>query len=167
MYVPFNTIPQTSRIWIYQSDKKFSPQHTIWMQDFLTQYCDSWRAHRSPLNASFDIKMDHFIILAVNELVNATSGCSVDDSVRAIKSIEQQTGLNFFNRNQIGFLNKNEVFFLDLPKLKEKFAEGIWNESTLTFNNLVTSKQQLEGEWVVPAGNTWLKRYVPRETLKT
>jgi hypothetical protein len=166
MFVDFNTLPQTSRIWIYQADKPFTARDKDFISGFLPRYCEGWVAHGQPLKASFEIKFDQFIILAVDEEFNATSGCSVDDSVRAIKQIEEATGLDFFNRQRIAFF-KDDVMTFELSGLKQKLATGMWNEATLTFNNLVTAKYQLEKEWLVPAGSTWLKRYIPHETLKS
>jgi hypothetical protein len=167
MFIQFSALSPSSKIWIYQSDKKFTTGNKVFIQTFLQNYCEGWKAHGEPLRASFDLRFNHFIIIAADESFNTTSGCSVDDSVRAIKEVEVQTGLSFFNRNLIGFLAADDVFLLELPKLKEKYGNGIWNETTLTFNNLIGTKIQLENEWIVPAGNTWLKRYVPTETVKT
>lgn len=167
MFVDFNSLPQTSRIWIYQADRPFTGQDKDLISRFLPQYCVGWAAHGQPLKASFDIRFDQFIIMAVDEEFNSTSGCSVDDSVRAIKEVEKTTSLNFFNRQLITFLKDDHVITLEMSTLKQKFTSGMWNEATLTFNNLVTAKYQLEKEWLVPAGSTWLKRYIPHETLKS
>jgi hypothetical protein len=167
MYLPFNEISEKARIWIYQSDQEISPSQKEVIGNFLIEYCDTWQAHGQPLRASFDVRLDRFVIIAADESFNATSGCSVDDSVRAIKQVETLAGLNFFDRNQIGFKNDKGVFLVSLSALKQKFAERIWNGETLAFNNLVSTKNQLDREWVVPAGKTWLKRYLPAESLKT
>ncbi len=167
MFAPFDTISTSSKIWIYQSDRKLTPGEISLAGAFLRDYCDQWQAHGQPLRASFDIRFNQFIIMAADESYNSTSGCSVDDSVRAVKEIQQRLRVDFFDRHLIGFLSDKEVFLLPLSKLKENYENGIWNERTLTFNNLVIIKTQLDTEWVVPAGNTWLKRYVPQQTIKT
>jgi hypothetical protein len=166
MFVPFNTISPSSRIWIYQSDRKFSEVQKSLIKEFLSKYCERWAAHGQPLKASFDLRFDQFIVVTADESFNSTSGCSVDDSVRAIKEIEKATGLGFFDRNLIGFLKGQDVFLVNLSSLKEKYQNGIWNEETLTFNNLISTREQLETDWIKPAGNSWLKRYVPREQVK-
>jgi hypothetical protein len=167
MLVPFKDIAPTSKIWIYQSDRKMSNDEKHFAQSFLENYTNAWKAHGQPLRGSFDIRFEQFIIMAADESYNSTSGCSVDDSVRAIKEIESQTGLNFFNRNRIAFLKDQRVYLLDLSGLKENYKTNIWDEATLTFNNLIVTKSELENQWIVPAGNTWLKRFVPQETAKT
>jgi hypothetical protein len=165
MLIPFENIAASSRIWIYQADKKLSADQSRSINEFLSAYCAKWVAHGAPLKASFALKFDHFIIMAADEGFNSTSGCSIDDSVRAIKEIERMNDVNFLNRNVVAFLKETEVQLIELPKLKENYLAGMWNEGTLTFNNLVDVKAKLDNEWIVPAGKTWLKRYIPSEKI--
>jgi hypothetical protein len=57
------------------------------------------------------------------------------------------------------------VELIALADLKKKNAEGVWNEQTLFFNNLAPSVESLRNNWIVPAGNTWLKRYLSPERV--
>jgi hypothetical protein len=162
MYIPFNSLPAQSRIWIYQSDKKFTPADIQTISQMLQSFTDSWQVHGQPMEASFDIRYDQFVILAAND---QASGCSIDSSVRIIKELGSAISADFFNRTNIAFLIANEVVFLAIAELKEKYSEGSWNHLTPTFNNLVDTKSALAENWLVPAGSTWLKRYLPQETL--
>ena len=167
MYVPFENLPANSRIWVYQADRALEKEEQALASNFLTTYCDRWAAHGQPLRASYQITESRFVILAVDESFNGTSGCSVDDSVHAIQHIGSSTGVNFFNRELIAFKQGGEVFVLPFKYLKKAFEDGVWNESTIAFNNLITSKAQLDAGWMVPAARTWLSRYIPSSTVKT
>src|SRR5690606_4582225 len=160
MNVPFQDIPGHSRIWIFQSDRRLSSKEVKIVNDFLKAFTDRWLVHGRPVRASFDVRFDHFVILAADEAYNAPSGCSIDDSVRAIRELEGMLGTKLLDRQQAAFLRDNEVILIPLAQLKEKYAAGIWNEDTLSFNNLVTSKDQLETHWIVPAVQNWMKRYI-------
>jgi len=166
MFVPFQSLPPSSRIWIYQADRLLSqPDHEL-IDRFLKNYCDAWNAHGQPLKASFLIAHNVFVILAVDETFNGASGCSIDTSVNAIREIAAQTGIDFFNRERIAFRDEN-IFFLPLKQLKEKFQSGVWNLQTLAFDNVIASKGQLDSEWLKPASETWLKRYAIGSTVKS
>lgn len=167
MYVPFDLISPQSRIWIYQSARKFTPGEEEIIAAHLQAFTQGWAAHGQGLKTSFDIRYNQFIILAADESHYGASGCSIDSSVRAIKEIEQQLGLDLFDRNRVAFKDGHTVTLITLQDLKQKYAEGIWNEASLTFNNLVSEKGQLETVWIIPAGNTWLKRYVPASKVAT
>jgi hypothetical protein len=167
MFVPFETIAPSSRVWIFQSMRKFTSSEMAVLTDFLQSFTENWAAHGQPLRSSFDIRFDQFIILAADESFNSASGCSIDESVRAIKEIENRLGAVLFDRQSVAFMDNDSVFLISLADLKQKYVEGIWNEATPTFNNLVSFRNQLDSEWIVPAVNTWLKRYAPGRKVTT
>ena len=43
--------------------------------------------------------------------------------------------------------------------IKSLIADGKIDSSTLTFNNLVPTIEEMNDQWVVPANESWLKRY--------
>ncbi|HYC86726.1 MAG TPA: hypothetical protein VEB86_15945 [Chryseosolibacter sp.] len=168
MFVPFDTLPSTSRIWIYQSNRRFSSDEKAIIARSLHEYCDRWVAHGQPLKSSYLLPHDHFVVLAVDENFNQASGCSIDTSVQAVRDIGAATGIDFFNRELITFTDKsNGTFFIELKKLREGYASGLWNENTLVFDNVVATKGALESGWLKPAAATWLKRYIPAEAVKS
>ena len=128
-------------------------------------FTNGWAAHGQALKASYELRHDQFLLIAVDEGFNNASGCSIDASVHVIKAIEQKTGIALLGREQVAFLRGTEVFLSPVKSLKESYQDGAWNASSLMFNNVLTTKGQLENEWIVPAGNTWLKRYVQSKTL--
>ena len=166
MYVPFESLPPTARVWIFQSKRPFTAEEEQFMQTRLKSFAAEWRVHGTPLNTSFLIAHRQFIVLGVDETQQMASGCSIDSSVRALKDLEQSFGLSLFERDQVAFKTGDGVLTIPMAKLKENFANGILNEDTLTFYNLVDTKAQLDTEWLVPAKETWLKRYLPGALAK-
>lgn len=162
MFVPFQSLPNHSRIWVYQSERKISVEEKTIISEVLKAFTEQWTVHGQPMDASFAILHDRFIILAAND---QASGCSIDSSVRTIKNLGDQLRIDFFNRNLIAFQNGTEITTVLLQDLKKKFEDGIWNQDSLVFNNLVSTKNELEKLWLIPAGTSWLKRYLPRETV--
>jgi hypothetical protein len=165
MLVPFESLPLSSRVWIYQSNRKLSLYEKQLITEKLTDFVNQWSAHGQPLKASFLIEYDHFIILAADESYRTASGCSIDDSVRVVKETGGLANVDFFDRSQVAFLNEGQVLLIKQKDLKEKFKEGMWNEHTLTFNNLANTITHLRNEWICHAGKTWLTRYVPQQTF--
>ena len=165
MFVPFSSMPPESRLWIFQSDRKFSDQDQAIINNDLKLFTDGWAAHGQALKASFELRHDHFILIAVDEGFNNASGCSIDASVHVIKSIEQKLGLTLLNRDQVAFHKDETVEFVPVANVKAANQQGIWNENSLMFNNVLTTKGQLESEWLIPASKSWLKRYLPSKTL--
>jgi hypothetical protein len=162
MFVPFESLPAHARTWIYQSDKKITDREKDIISQALHTFTQQWSVHGVPMETSFDIRFDRFVILAAND---QASGCSIDSSVRAIKEVGESTGINFFNRDLVTFRTGDDLTEVSLGELKRKREEGVWHGETLVFNNLVNTKGDLEQHWIVPAKSTWLKRYLPQEQV--
>jgi len=165
MFVPFEKIQDSSRIWIYQASRKFNSAESRIISDALTAFTEGWLVHGSPMQASFSLRYDQFIILAADEEANAASGCSIDDSVRTLKRLGSELTIDFFDRTLVGFKKDEHVFTISALDLKAKLSDGVWNSDTLVFNNLVNTKRDLTQAWLVPAGASWLKRYLPKQTV--
>lgn len=161
MFVPFETLPDNSRIWIYQSGRKFNSAELPIISNALSSFCDQWKVHGIPLRSSFDIRFDQFIILAADESSNAASGCSIDDSVRTIKFLAEKLEIDLFDRTRIAFSKEGEIVTIPLDELRKKYREGFWESQTLVMNNLIATKRELSESWMIPAESSWLKRYLP------
>jgi hypothetical protein len=82
MYVPFENLPEESKIWVYQSNRKFSD----------TEFSEIGLPCRPSLKigqhteqvSSYQLKYNRFIILAVDQDVQSATGCSIDASVEFI-----------------------------------------------------------------------------------
>ncbi len=165
MLIPFDTLPATARIWIYQSTRKFSVEEVTMISQSATLFCEQWVAHGQPLKTSFKIERDHFLVLAVDEASADASGCSIDGSVRMLKEIQNQLEIDFFDRTKIAFLLENEVRLFPLTELKQAFTLGVLNSMSFTFNTLIATKGEMTNAWITPAGKTWLSKYLPKPAV--
>jgi hypothetical protein len=159
MLVPFEELPGTARVWIYQSNRPLSEQEVAQAESALAAFCQQWAAHGAPLKASFLVAHHQFIVLSVDESHHQASGCSIDSSVAAIRSIENNLGTSFFDRSQVAFFINGEVYMHPLPHVKSKIQQGEITPQTPVFNNLVASKQEWEEAWLAPSASSWLARY--------
>jgi hypothetical protein len=161
MFVPFDTLENTARVWIYQSSRKFTETEKHTISESLLAFTDSWAAHGNPLKTSFSIFYDQFIVLAADESFNEASGCSIDGSVRVMKQIDNEHQLHLFDRTNVAF-KKDLIEVINLSNLSKALGEGAWQSDTLVFNNTLTTKGELEKAWILPANQTWLKRYLTK-----
>ncbi len=162
MYLPFNEMPGSSRLWIYQADRPFTAPERVSLENDLVHLCETWKAHEVPLKTSFQIAYKQFIVLAVDERDAGASGCSIDGSVRWLKGLQQRLGIDFFNRQQVAFLDGERISLYPLSQLKTLFENGVLNARSVAFNNALTTKADWEHAWKVAAAETWLSRYLPK-----
>ena len=98
-----------SRIWIYQSNRKFTPVEEAEILTKLEAFTQQWKAHGHELMAKAEVRHGYFIILSVDESQANVTGCSIDSSVRLIKEIEQTLRVDLFNRFNIAYKIDGEV----------------------------------------------------------
>lgn len=165
MLAPFDTLDDSARIWIYQAGRKFTESEKSTISDTLAAFTHAWVAHGNPLKTSFTILYDQFIILAADENFNEASGCSIDSSVRVIRQLDQQFSLSLFDRTKIGFLKNGQPEMIPLHELPRALAEGMWSADSQFFNNVLETKGQLKNGWIVPATQSWLKRYLAKTVV--
>ncbi|SHJ93960.1 hypothetical protein SAMN04488028_102221 [Reichenbachiella agariperforans] len=159
MIVPFDQLPDNARVWIYQADRILNTEDVQTITEESNRFLEGWAAHGAALKSSFKILHNKFLIVSVDESFNQASGCSIDASVGLVKTLEQKLKLSFFNRSQVCFIINDEVFESTITEIKSLIQEGKINRKTLTFNNLVPTIKGLQEDWVVPAEDSWLKRY--------
>jgi hypothetical protein len=103
---------------------------------------------------------DQFVILVVDETKSSTSGCSIDKSVAFVKNLEQKYKRNLLDRGQVAYLDdKEQIHTIPLKDLKEAVQQGKLNMNTRVFDNLVATRKDYISKWVVPLGDSWMKKF--------
>lgn len=159
MYVPFDTLPDDSRIWIYQSNRKFSDEEMAEIDQALREYTESWAAHGTGLEASYQLKYNRFIILAVNQETQVASGCSIDDSVRFIQSLEQRYQVDLLDKMNVTYRLGEHIAHKPLADFKKMAKDKAVSGNTIVFNNLVNTVGEWRDYWEVPAVESWHSRF--------
>lgn len=159
MYIPFENMPLDSKIWIYQSNRKFSEQEIQEIEIAVQNFVENWSAHGTSLEASFTIRYDRFIILAVNQEFHAASGCSIDTSVQFIQDLEQKYNVDLLDKMNVTFKNGEFIAHKSLLDFKKMAKEKAVSASTIVFNNLVNTIDEFNEAWEVPANESWHSRF--------
>lgn len=154
------TIPSgfhdTSRVWIYQSSRLFTIPEALQIEQILNDFTTNWKSHGTPVKGFANLLYGQFVILIADETATGVSGCSTDSSVRVIKTIEEQFGVNMFDRQMLAFLVKDKVQLLPMPQINYAIENNYISIDTLYFNNLVSTKKELLEKWLIPVKESWL-----------
>jgi len=145
-----------SRVWIYQSSRLFALSEAIEIETTLERFVSQWDSHGTPVKGFATLFFGQFVILIADESATGVSGCSTDSSVRLIKTIEKQFNVNLFDRQMLAFVIKDKVQLLPLAQLKYAADNHFITANTIYFNNLVTTKSELEDNWMIPIKESWL-----------
>ena len=158
MYIPFNTLPDSARIWIYQANRMLQANDALAISDFLTPQIQDWLAHQQPLLASFKIIENRFVVIAVDENESLPSGCSIDKSTHWLQQLGAKLNIDFFDRS-VAYLEDETIKTLPVNAIKAAILENQIEPNTLIFNNLVKTKAEFENSWKVAALDSWVKRF--------
>ncbi len=159
MYVEFATLNDSSRVWVYQSNREFNEEEMSLISREMEAFVDQWTRHGDNLKASFEIKYNHFIILAVDESFNQVSGCSIDASTHVFKKMEANFGVELLNKLNTAFKDGENINVVSLGDFQKYVKERKIHPDTVVFNNLVQNKAELKTSWEVPASRSWHSRY--------
>lgn len=159
MYIPFENLPEESKVWIYQSNRKFTDDEVADIDQQLKLFLDNWSAHGTALEASYIIKYNRFIIIAVNQEVQVATGCSIDASVQFIQNLEQKYGVDLLDKMNVTFKQGEFITFKTLIEFKKLAKDKSVSENTIVFNNLVNSIEEMNEFWEIPAVESWHGRF--------
>lgn len=160
MLVEFNTLPEESKVWIYQANRSFTDQEIEEIQAKLGEFLENWTAHGSDLESGYLIKYKRFIVIGLNQNLNKASGCSVDASVRFIQELEKEYGVDLLDKMNVSYKQGDFIAYKTLTDFKKMAKEKAVSKNTIVFNNLVTNIAEFNENWEVPASESWHNRFL-------
>mgnify|MGYP000896094475 CR=1 FL=1 len=160
MLVDFNTLPEESRVWIYQANRSFSEQELEEIESKLNIFIENWTTHGSDLQSGYLMKYKRFIIIGLNQNLNKASGCSVDASVHFIQELEKEYGVDLMDKMNVSYKQGEYIAYKSLIDFKKIAKQRAVSKNTIVFNNLVANKAEYLENWEVPASESWHSRFL-------
>ena len=158
MLVDFKLLSDSSKLWVFQSDKIISPSNQKILINEISPFLTDWSSHGAEIKSSFEIRYDLFLIISVDEEINSASGCSIDKLTKFIIQISNEIGVDFFNRLNIAYKSDFEkINLISFSDFKTLISEGKINEESIVFNNLIKTKKDYIESWEVQLKNSWHK----------
>lgn len=160
MLVDFDTLPEESRVWIYQANRSFSEKEISEIEEKLKVFVNAWTAHGQDLQAGFKIVYKRFIVLALNQNLNVATGCSIDASVHFIQELEKEYRLDLMDKMNVSYKQGEFIAHKSLIDFKKMAKQKAVSKNTIVFNNLVTNIAEFKENWEVPASESWHSRFL-------
>lgn len=136
-------LPDHSKVWLYQADRPFSATEKEWVKEVLPKFISEWAAHGTKLAAAGEIVGDYHIVLAVDETAYGASGCSIDTSVRFIKGLGDELGINFFNR-------LNMLLEIEGSQQLVPFLQLSNYPTAQVYNPMIATLKEFRESWKIP-----------------
>ncbi|PHX76591.1 MAG: hypothetical protein CK543_05740 [Flavobacteriales bacterium] len=164
MYIPFEQLPDQSRVWVYQANRPLTGEEMEQIRSFLMNEMNAWAAHGAPLNASFEIRFNHVVIVAVNEDVNQASGCSIDASTHWFKSLGEMLHIDFFDR-QIAKIRGEQISLIPITSIKDLILSANLLEEDFIIPPQTSDLNQYRNQWLQTVRESWLKKYFVKSSV--
>ena len=160
MLVDFNTLPEDSRVWIYQANRSFTDEELEEIRHKLNVFVENWTAHGADLEAGYSIEYKRFIVLGLNQNSNKATGCSIDSSVHFIQQLEQQYNVDLMDKMNVSYKQGEFIAYKPLMEFKKMAKDRAVSGNTIVFNNLVNTIAEFKEYWEVPAKESWHSRFL-------
>ena len=160
MLIEFQALPDSARIWIYQCNRTFSADELVEIKSRLDAFITQWTAHGADLRAAYEIPYNRFIVIGLDQSMNAASGCSIDASVHFIQGLEAQYQVDLLDKMNVSYKQGKYVAYKPLKEFKKMAKERAVSKNTVVFNNLVATKGEYHDHWEIPAQDSWHARFM-------
>ncbi len=160
MLTDFKNLPDNSRIWIYQANRKLSDEEVAEITELSKDFLTKWTAHGAELEAGFEIKYNRFIVIGLNQANASASGCSIDASVHFIQDLQQKFDVDLLDKMNVTFYSGDFIAYKPLTDFRKMAKDKSVSKNTIVFNNLVNTKAEYLENWEVPASESWHNRFL-------
>jgi len=160
MLVDFTKLPNESKIWIYQSSRKFYPQEIKEITQKIEGFLTSWNDNGTEIIASYQLKYDRFIIIAVDQTLEHLSVAAIDESVMFILDLQATYEVELLDKLNVSFKQGEYVQYKDLKEFRILIKKKAVSAKTIVFNNLINTKEELKDNWEIPITESWHNRFL-------
>jgi hypothetical protein len=154
--VGFNDLKDTARVWVFASDRPLVGNRAARLLAEVDRFLEGWAAHGAALTCARDWREDRFLIVAVDEDVNAASGCSIDGLFRRFKELEPELGASLLGGENVFYRDeRGSVASVTRDEFSELGAAGVVHGTTRVFDPTVTRMHEFREHFEIDAARSW------------
>lgn len=162
MKIEESTIVETNdyKVIIYPASRSFTPKESKVITEKLFDFLATWAAHGKPLSSHFKIQKNQFIVVCVDEDVEAASGCSIDALGGVMKEIDQEFQLGLFDRMKATFVENGEVKTLKLQDFRSGLRNGEISKDIEVYDFSKNTYVAFLSDFLLPLRRSWAGIYI-------
>ena len=159
MLVEYSLLPETAKVWIYPSNRKFYDTEIDGLNKKITSFLENWNADDETFQVSYKLVYNRFIVLFA-ESENPLTNQIIDASVGFILQLQQEYEVELLDKMNVCFKQGEYVQYKDLKDFKKLLKNRAVTGKSIVFDNLVTTKEEFENYWEVPISESWYGRFI-------
>lgn len=160
MLVDYSTLPETAKVWIYPSNRKFYDTEIDGIQEKITSFLESWKSDDENFKVSFQFLYNRFIVFFADDSETPLLNAEIDASVQFILQLQQDHEVQLLDRMNVCFKQGQYVQYKDLKDFKKLIKNRAVTGKSIVFDNLVTTKEEFENYWEGPITESWYGRFL-------
>jgi hypothetical protein len=162
MKIEESTIVETSdyKVIIYPASRAFTAKESKVITEKLYDFLPTWAAHGKLLSSSFKIEKNQFIIVCVDEEIEAASGCSIDSLGGIMLEIDQEFQLGLFDRMKATFVQNGETKTMKLQEFRNGLKSGEISHDIQVFDFSKNTYVAFLSDFLLPLKRSWAGIYL-------
>ena len=156
--VPFETLPDSSRVWVFGSNAPLSEAGTTALLDGVDAYLGDWKAHGAPLTVAREWRDGRFLVVGVDQSTAGATGCSIDGLFRVLQGLEPAAGASLVGGGRVFYRDEHAaVQSVARNEVAALAASGTISKDTVVFDTSLTDLGTFRACFERRAKETWVK----------
>ena len=154
MLTNFNTLADSSRLWVYGAETSLTETEQLCISERLTEFLEKWEYHQNKLLASFHIFENRFVVVALDDSQYGVGGCSMDSLQKVIQELEKELFISLLNRLNVFCKIDGYIECITTTNLSNKA-----NSTTLFYDLTILKKSEIPN-WLKPISGGWCSSFL-------
>lgn len=160
MFKDFTSLSEQAKVWIYPSSRKFYPQEVEEIEAKIKSFVTNWYPKDESFLCSYLFLYNRFIIISVEEMDLSITNQDMDLLVCFMMDLQNTYEVQLLDRMNVCFKQGEYIQYKDLKEFKKLVKNKAVSKKTILFDNLITTKFDLENYWEIPIEDSWYKRFL-------
>ena len=160
--VPFETLPDSSRVWVFGADTSITNEGATALLDEVDRYLADWKAHGEPLTVAREWRDGRFLVVAVDQGTAGATGCSIDGLFRVLQGIEKKVGSSLVGGGRVFYRDDHAaVQAVQRAGVDALVKSGAITKDTVVFDTTLTDLGTWRACFERRAKDSWVKDLLP------
>jgi hypothetical protein len=156
--VPFETLPDASRVWVFGSDRPLSETGSTALLKGVEEHLTNWKAHGEPLTVGSQLRDDRFLVIAVDQSTAGATGCSIDGLFRVLQALEAKVGASLVGGGKVFYRDTNAVVqSTTRDQIPTLVQSGAITKDTVVFDTSLTDLGAFRNGFEKRAKESWIR----------
>jgi hypothetical protein len=162
--VPFENLPDASRVWVFGSDQPLTEEATTTLMKGVEAHLANWKAHGAPLTVGSQLRDKRFLVVAVDQSTAGATGCSIDGLFRVLQGLEKQVGTSMVGGGRVFYRGEaGTVQSASRDEIPALAQSGAITKDTVVFDTTITDLGAFRSGFEKRAKESWIRELMPAE----